>query len=201
MQLSAAQQVSRCRSAVLHPCSSKMYLSSFTTLQTLLRVRELVCPDIGQCSEMRSLQHPGIGTYPCVQDAIGAEYTAMMAQLNALFAQQKALLTSISQPLPPPPGVDGDTSVVRIVSQRGLAHHHLIDVAPLPTQSHSCTDLTPCSPEVAVCTEPLFVLSLCAITKFGTALCKWHPMPSACAMRQRCVVTVRSVTCWSAARQ
>ncbi len=36
----------------------------------------------------------------------------MMAQLNALFAQQKALLTSISQPLPPPPGVDGDTSVV-----------------------------------------------------------------------------------------
>ena len=39
----------------------------------------------------------------------------MMAQLNALFAQQKALLTSISQPLPPPPGVDGDTSVVRAI--------------------------------------------------------------------------------------
>ena len=37
----------------------------------------------------------------------------MMAQLNALFAQQKALLTSISQPLPPPPGVDGDSNVVR----------------------------------------------------------------------------------------
>ena len=49
---------------------------------------------------------------PGWQDAIGVEYTAMMAQLNALFAQQKALLTSISQPLPPPPGVDGDTSVV-----------------------------------------------------------------------------------------
>ncbi len=41
----------------------------------------------------------------------------MMAQLNALFAQQKALLTSISQPLPPPPGVDGDTSVVRTCLQ------------------------------------------------------------------------------------
>ena len=40
------------------------------------------------------------------------QYSAMMAQLNALFAHQKALLTSISQPLPPPPGVDGDTNVV-----------------------------------------------------------------------------------------
>ena len=34
----------------------------------------------------------------------------MMAQLNALFAQQKALLTSNS---PPALGADGDTSAVR----------------------------------------------------------------------------------------
>lgn len=45
-----------------------------------------------------------------LQEALGADYTAMMVQLNALFAQQKALLTSTS---PPPPGVDGDTSAVR----------------------------------------------------------------------------------------
>ena len=44
------------------------------------------------------------------QEAIGADYTAMMAQLNALFAQQKALLTSNS---PPALGADGDTSAVR----------------------------------------------------------------------------------------
>ena len=49
-----------------------------------------------------------------LQEAIGADYTAMMAQLDALLAQQKALLTSIS---PPPPGVDGDTSAVRACLQ------------------------------------------------------------------------------------
>jgi len=45
-----------------------------------------------------------------LQEAIGADYTAIMAQLSALFAQQKALLTSTS---PPAPEVDGDTSAVR----------------------------------------------------------------------------------------
>ena len=43
-----------------------------------------------------------------------AEYSVTMGHLNALFAQQKALLSAISQPLPPPPGLDGDTNVVRV---------------------------------------------------------------------------------------
>ena len=41
-----------------------------------------------------------------------AEYSETMGHLIALFAQQKALLTAISQPLPPPPGLDSDTNVV-----------------------------------------------------------------------------------------
>ena len=64
-------------------------------------------------SELRSLRPAMIPHAVEVlfwQDAIGADYTAMMAQLNALFAQQKALLTGNS---PPPPGVAADTSVVR----------------------------------------------------------------------------------------
>ena len=59
-----------------------------------------------------------------LQDAIVTEYSEMMGHLNALFAQQKALLSAISQPLPPPPGADGDTNVVRF--ERTFVCHALL---------------------------------------------------------------------------